>query len=149
MSGPDDEGPPLLEPHGLSLLSLLAAAVISFFFLVFALFALVPLFFDFLDGEALGPLILPIYVFNRYVEALIGSLVFTVIGAALVMLEHARPFPRWLPQALSFPVAWTLILPSRLEFGGSWLSWFLFGAIIAGTFCVHWHALNWARAIWD
>ena len=109
MSGPDDEGFPFLPPHGLSLVSLLASAVISFF----------------------------------------GSLVFTVIGAALVMLERARPFPHWLPQAISFPVAWALILPSRLEFGGSWLSWLIFGAIAAGTFFVHWYALNWARGIWD
>src|SRR5947199_223217 len=77
VSGPDDEGPPLLQPHGLSLVSLLAAAVISFFFLVFAFFALVPLFFELIDGDAIGPLILPIYIFNHYVEALIGSMIFT------------------------------------------------------------------------
>ena len=82
MSGPDDEGPPFLRPDGLSLVSLLAAAVISFFFLVFAFFAIFPLFFELLDGEAIGPLILPIYTFNRYVEALIGSMIFTVIGTA-------------------------------------------------------------------
>jgi hypothetical protein len=149
VSGPNDEGPPFLQPDGLPLVSMLAAAVISFFFLVFAFFAVVPLFFELIDGDAIGPLILPIYIFNHYVEALIGSMIFTVIGAALVMLERARPFPRWLPQAISFPVAWALVLPSRLEFGGSWFSWLIFGAIAAGAFCVHWHALNWARGIWD
>jgi len=149
MSGPDGEGPPFLQPHGLPIVSLLASAVVSFFFLMIALSAIFPLFFELVDGEEIGPLIFPIYAFNPYVEALIGSLVFTVIGAALVMLEHARPFPRWLPQAISFPVAWALILPSRLEFGGSWLSWLIFGAIVAVTFCVHWHALNRARTIWD
>jgi hypothetical protein len=149
MSGPDDDASPFLPPRGLSLVSLLASGVVSFFFLVFAIFAMVPLFFELIDGEAIGPLILPIYMFNHYVEALIGSMVFTVIGAALVMMERARPFPPWLPQAISFPVAWALILPSRLELGGSWLAWLIFGAIVAGTFCVHWHALNWARTIWD
>jgi hypothetical protein len=148
-SVPADEGPPFLQPDGPSLVSLFAAGVISFCFLVFAFFAIVPLFLELLDGDAIGPLILPIYMFNRYVEALIGSMIFTVIGAALVMLERARPFPRWVPLASSFPVAWILILPSRLEFGGSWLSWLIFGAIGAGTFCVHWYALNWARGIWD
>jgi hypothetical protein len=149
MPGPTIEGPPFLRPDGLPLVSLLAAAVISFCFLIFAVFAVFPLFFELIEGEAVGPLILPIYMFNRYVEALIVSMVFTVIGAALVMVQRARPFPRWLPQAISFPVAWALILPSRLEFGGSWLSWLIFGAIAAGTFCVYWHALTWARGIWD
>jgi hypothetical protein len=149
ISGHADEDLPFPEPRGASLVSLLAAGVVSFFFLVFAFFAVVPLFFELIDGDAIGPLILPIYLFNHYVEALIGAMIFTVIGAALVMLERARPFPRWLPQAISLPVAWALILPSRLEFGGSWLSWLIFGAIAAGTFCVYWHALTWARGIWD
>jgi hypothetical protein len=148
-SGPNDEGPPFLKPDRPSLVSLLAAAVISFFFLVFTLSAIFPLLFEFIDGGAIGPLSLPIYTFDRHIEALIGSMVFTVIGAALVMIERVRPFPRWVPLAVSFPVAWALILPSGLEHGGSWLSWLIFGAIAAGAFCVHWQALNWARTIWD
>ena len=65
------------------------------------------------------------------------------------MMERAAAVSPLASLAISFPVAWALILPSRLEFGGSWLSWLIFGAIAAGTFCVHWHALNWARGIWD
>ena len=105
MSCPDDEGLLFLPPRGLSLVSLLASALVSFFFLMFVLSTIFPLFFELIGGDEIGPLIFPIYAFS-YVEALIGSLVFTVIGERSVMLERARPFPHWLPQAISFPVAW-------------------------------------------
>jgi hypothetical protein len=149
-SAPISEGPPIFLAEGPSLLSLLAAALISFIFLSFALLFVFPLLLELgISGEEGGPLSLPIYSYNFLLEALVGSTVFTVVGVALMMIERLRPFPRWLPLALSFPVAWALVLPSALEHGGSWLGWLVFGAMAAGAFCVHWCALDWARTIWD
>jgi hypothetical protein len=145
-----NQGPSLPYPEGLPLVSLLVAAIISFVFLALAPFLVFLLLLEFVsDGGEIGPLSLPIYTHNNFLEALVGTLILTVISLALLMIQRARSFPGWLPFALSFPFAWALILPSALELGGSWLAWLAFGAMVAGVFCLHWQAFNWARTIWD
>jgi hypothetical protein len=147
---PRGEAPPLLHPEGLPLVSILVAAAVSFVFLVMAPFVVFPVLVELMsEGGDLGPLSLPIHIHNPYLEALIGTLILTIVSLALVLLQRFRPYPHRLPFALSFPVAWALVLPSMLEHGGSWLAWLAFGALIAAAFCLHWQAFQWAREAWD
>jgi hypothetical protein len=106
-----------------------------------ALMRLVP------EGQNVGPLALPVFTGSLF-EALVGIAILTVLGLLLLKLELARPYPGWLPPALSLPVAWALILPSALEHGGSWAAWLVFGAEVAGVFCVYWTLLFWATEAW-
>jgi hypothetical protein len=138
-------------PDGPPLMSLFVAAFISFIFLCLIPYFLTPLLLFFSSDEgAAGPLGLP-FGFTRFfvLEALIGSIALTVISYAILMARRWRRFPRWLPFLLAFPVAWAMVLPSRLEHGGPWLGWLTLGTVLAGVFCLHWQAFNWARGIWD
>ena len=147
---PPGEPPPLLLPEGLPLVSMTVAALVSFVFLAMGPFFVAPFLFALMDdGESGGPLLLPIYGHNPLVEALIGTAVLTILSLVLAFILRSRPCPRWLPFALSFPVAWALVLPSMLELGGWWVAWLVFGAILAGAFCLHWQAFLWAREAWD
>jgi hypothetical protein len=126
------------------------AAAVSFVFLVSAPFLLAPVFLAFMtEGESSGPLVLPIFTHNPMLEALVGTVVLTIISLTLVLLERIIRFPARLPFALSFPVAWALILPSMLEHGGWWVAWLVFASLFAGAFCLHWWAFQRAREAWD
>jgi hypothetical protein len=141
---------PLLYPEGLPLVSLFVAGAVSFVFLVLGPLFTAPFLFGLMDdGESGGPLLLPIYTHNPLLEALVGTLVLTILSLVVASAHRLRPFPRWLPLALSFPVAWALVLPSMLEHGGWWVAWLAFGSILAGAFCLHWAAFQWAREAWD
>jgi hypothetical protein len=139
-----------LSNHPPPTVSLVVAAVISFVFLVVAPTFFVPQLLNLLtDGDDLGPLSLPIMAHNVLLEALVGSALLTLISLVIVMAERWRPFPWWLPFALSIPVTGALILPSALEHGGPLVAWLAFCTMIAGIFCIHWRAFTWARTIWD
>jgi hypothetical protein len=137
-----DEHPPFA--------SLLVAAVISFVLLVLLpTIFLGPLLYLLPESDSLGPMSLPIVSHNVFLEALVGSGLLTIISLIIVMAERWRRVPRWLPFALSLPVATALILPSALEHGGPFLAWLAFCVLVAAVFCVHWRAFTWARTIWD
>jgi hypothetical protein len=137
----DGEGPPVL--------SLFFAAVVTFLLLFFAPLFFLPALMRFVpEGESLGPLALPIFT-GSWFEALVGVAVLSVLGLLLLTVERNRPYPAWLPPALSLPVAWALVLPSALEHGGPWIAWLVFGVLVAAVFCVHWMILSWAREAWD
>ena len=99
-------------------------------------------------GQVLLPAALP-QVFSGLRAALSIALILMVISMALLTAERRKPFPPWLPYALSCPVAWLLILPSGLEHGGPWMAWVLVGSLAAGLFCIHWRTFMWARTVWD
>lgn len=148
--GPKAGPPLLLYPEGPPLVSLAVAAVVSFVFLAMAPFVVAPFLFGLMaEGESSGPLLLPIFAHHPLLEAMVGTTVLTILSLVLMAVQQSRPFPRWLPFALSFPAAWALVLPSMLEHGGWWLAWLAFGAILAGAFCLHWQAFLWAREAWD
>ncbi|MFO0888078.1 MAG: hypothetical protein U0790_02910 [Isosphaeraceae bacterium] len=140
---------PVAYNEGVPVFSLAFAAVISFVALCIAPAWLHPMLATLVpEGQNVGPLALPLFA-NSYLEALGVSALLTAIGLVLVSVERFRLYPPWLPLALSFPVAWALILPSALVQGGPWLSWLAFGCIVASVFCVYWTVLNWARGVWD
>lgn len=148
--GVEPERRPVPYPEGLPLMSLFAAAMISFVFLSTASWTMFPFLTEFLnDGGGLGPLSLPTLAGSVLIEALVGTAVLTIISLTILLAERQRSFPGWLPFVASFPVAWALTLPSALEHGGSLLAWLAFGAMIAGIFCLHWRVFTWARTIWD
>jgi hypothetical protein len=125
------------------------AAVISFVLLYFAPLFLLPALTHLVpDGQAVGPLAMPIFV-NSLFEAAVGVAVLTVLSLILVMAERLRAYPIWLPLAASLPMAWVLTLPSALEHGGPLAAWLVFGVMVAGIFCVHWILLSWSRGVWD
>jgi hypothetical protein len=137
-------------PEGPPLMSLLAAALISFVFLATANWTMFPFLSEFLNaGGGMGPLSLPTLSDNVLLEALVGTAFLTIISLTILLAERHRRFPGWLPFVASFPVAWGLTLPSALEHGGSLLAWLAFGAMVAGIFCLHWRVFTWARSIWD
>jgi len=126
------------------------AALVSFVFLSMGPFFVAPVLFGLMDdGESGGPLLLGIYAHNPLLEALVGTAVLTILSLVLTFVLRSRPCPHWLPFAVSFPVAWALVLPSMLELGGWWVAWLAFGALLAGAFCLHWQAFQWARDAWD
>jgi hypothetical protein len=131
-------------------MSLFAAALISFVFLATASWSMFPFLSEYLNaGGGLGPLALPILSDSVLIEALIGTSALTIVSLTIVLAERHRSFPDWLPFVASFPFAWGLILPSALEHGGPLMVWLLFGATVAGVFCLHWRVFTWARTIWD
>jgi hypothetical protein len=137
-------------PEGPPIMSLLAAAPISFVFLATANWTMFPCLADFLNvGGGMGPLSLPTLSDSVLLEALVGTAVPTIISLTIVLAERHRRFPGWLPFVASLPVAWVLTLPSALEHGGSLLVRLAFGAMVAGIFCLHWRVFTWARTIWD
>jgi hypothetical protein len=130
--------------------ALLVAAAISFVFLVVMPLLAVPALVHLLpDGDALGPLSLPIVAHNIFLEALVGSALLTIISLMIVMAQQWRSFPWWLPFALALPVAAALIMPSALEHGGPIVAWLGCCALAAAAFCIHWRAFIWASTIWD
>ena len=123
-------------PEGAPLMSLLAAAVISFVFLSTSSWTLFPFLMEFLnEGGGLGPLSLPTLSDSVLIEALVGTAILTIVSLTILMAERHHKFPSWLPFVASFPVAWALTLPSALEHGGALPMWVAFGAMLAGTFC--------------
>jgi hypothetical protein len=148
--GIEPERRPMPYPEGLPLMSLLAAALISFAFLATASWSRFPFLMDFvIVGGGLGPLLLPVLSDSVLLEALVGTAFLTIITLTILLAERQRRFPDWLPFVASFPVAWGLTLPSALELGGTLLAWLVFGAMVAGVFCLHWRVFTWARVIWD
>ncbi len=148
--GIEPERRPMPYPEGLPLMSLLAAALISFAFLATASWSRFPFLIDFvIVGGGLGPFLLPVLSDSVLLEALVGTAFLTIITLTILLAERQRRFPDWLPFVTSFPVAWGLTLPSVLELGGTLLAWLVFGAMVAGVFCLHWRVFTWARVIWD
>ena len=122
---------PVPFPEGPPLMSLFAAALISFMFLTTASWTMFPILTEFLNnGGGLGPLALPTSPDTCLGEALIGTALPTIISLTILLAERRNfRFPGWLPFVVSFPVAWCLTLPSALELGGSLLAWLAFGAM--------------------
>lgn len=152
-AGVDRRVQALSHPDGSSLVSVLVAGFITFVILAMSPFLLIPMFSQFRsddDGE-IGPLFLflPVFSVLHLLVSLIGSIVLSVISLALVITRRWRPFPDRLPYVLSLPIAWLLILPSKLEHGGAWTEWLILGAVTAGFFCIHWRVFAWTRSIWD
>jgi hypothetical protein len=141
-------------PEGPSIVPALVAGVISFVLLIMlrsfanALFLMLQ---PMSDEGGMGPLALTIPVFSPSVliDCLLGAIVLSVVSLGVLMVHERRTFPTWLPYVLAWPIAWLLILPSKLEHGGSWLAWLVLGALAAGLFCIHWRSLIWAQTIWD
>jgi len=148
--GIEPEGSRVPYPRGLPIMSLVAAALFSFLFLATANWSMFPFLIAFVNvGGELGPLSLPVLSDSVLLEALVGTAVLTIISLTILLAERHRRFPGWLPFVASFPVAWGLTLPSALELGGSMMVWLVFGAMVAGVFCLHWRVFSWARTIWD
>jgi hypothetical protein len=148
--GAERERGPAPYPESPPLMSLGAAALLSFVFLNVAFWRMFPLLSEFLTDEGgLGPLLLPTVSDSLLVEALVGTAVLTIISLTILLVERHLKFSGWIPFVASFPVTWALTLPSALEHGGSLKLWLAFGAMIAGIFCLHWGAFSWARSIWD
>ena len=141
---------PLPFPEGSPRMALIAAAIVSFIALSMSSGPIAIFFSDYLgDGGGLGPLALPTLSDSVLVEALIATVLLTIISLTIILAERHFVFPEWLPYVASFPVAWCLTLPSALELGGSLQAWLVFGAMAAGAFCVHWRVVTWGRTIWN
>lgn len=140
----------VLYREALPFMSLVAAALFSFVFLATASWSMFPFLMEFVNpGGGLGPLSLPVLSNSVLLEAVVGTAVLTIISLTILLVERQRRFPEWLPFVASFPVAWGLTLPSALDLGGSMQVWLVFGAMVAGVFCLHWRVFTWAREIWD
>jgi hypothetical protein len=137
-------------PDGIPIKSLLAAGLFSFTFLATASWTVYPVLALFLsDNGGLGPLLLPTISDSVLVEALIGAAALTIISATIALAERHRRIPEWVPYVASFPVAWGLILPSALEYGGTLPVWFIFASAAAAIFCIHWRIFTWSQSICD
>ena len=109
-----------------------------------------PFLTEYLDDEGgMGPLLLPTLSNSVLLEALVGTVILTIISLTILLAERQRRFPGRLPFVASFPAAWGPTLPSALEHGSSLLVWLAFGAMVAGNFCLHWRVFTRARTIWD
>ncbi len=141
---------PLPFPESPPHMALFAAALVSFIALSLSSGPIVAYLSDYLgDAAGLGPLALPTLSGSVLVEALIATILLTIISLTIILAERHHSFPEWLPFVASFPVAWCLTLPSALELGGSLRAWLVFGAMAAGVFCVHWRMVTWGRTIWN
>jgi hypothetical protein len=144
LAGPTRRPP--LYPEGIPIPSLSAAALISFVCLATSSWTIYPAISEFLDeGGGLGPFALPTVSGSVLVEALIGTAVLTIISLTILLAQRHHRIADWIPFVASFPAAWALTLPSALEHGGSLPMWFIFGAMVAGIFCVHWGMITWLR----
>jgi hypothetical protein len=72
------------------------------------------------------------------VIAVLGSLLFLVVGIILQAWQYHRPFPSRWPALLAFPIAMGLLMPEALLRGGSAVSGAVIGAALAVAFGVHW-----------
>ncbi len=138
-------------PEGPPLLSLFVTALVSILVLSMGTLPMFSFLADLLNvGGGLGPLALPTFFLgSALLEALFATAVLTIISLTIFLAERHFKFPVWLPYAASFPVAWALTMPSALELGGSLQMWLVFGAVVAGVFCLHWRVFTWAQTIWD
>jgi hypothetical protein len=83
------------------------------------------------------------------VIAVVGALLFLVIGAILQVWQYHRPFPSRWPVFLAFPIAWGLLVPEALLRGGSLLSGAVVGSAIALAFATQWASLVYLREALD
>lgn len=137
-----DEGPPLACN--------IAAAIFSFFNLMVL---------DFLSAQYFGNvsptmestwvLLMDLLPYGGLVNAVVGSIVMTVLAVSLQIFQRGRRFPDWLPLVLAWPAAWVLVAPSALQHSDDWAPWFIIGALAAFVFCCHWLCLMLAREAWD
>ena len=82
---------------------------------------------------------------ESFVIAVVGSLVFLVIGVILQAWQSHRPFPSRWPLIFAWPIAWVLLVPDALLRGGSVLSGVIVGAVVALAFGVYWVTLVYLR----
>jgi hypothetical protein len=81
--------------------------------------------------------------------AVVGALLFLVIGAILQAWQYQRPFSSRWPALLAFPIAWGLLVPEALVRGGSLLSGAVVGSALALAFSIQWAALVYLREAMD
>jgi hypothetical protein len=86
---------------------------------------------------------------DTFVTAVVGALLFLVVGAILQTWQYQRPFPSRWPVLLAFPIVFALILPEPLVKGGSLLPGAAIGFVIALAFGVHWGMLVLLRETMD
>jgi hypothetical protein len=105
-------------PEGPPIMSLLAAALISFVFLATANWTMFPFLADFLNvGGGMGPLSLPTLSDNVLLEAPAGTAVLTIISLTILLAERHGTFPGLQPiMPLDLPVkvrSWELTVYPR------------------------------------
>lgn len=75
---------------------------------------------------------------ESFAGAILGAGVFLLIGAALQVWRHHRPFPAYRPILVVLLLAWALIIPEALARGGSVVSGGIVGAAVALAFAIQW-----------
>ena len=100
------------------------------------------------DDQVAGLFILADFE-QTLVVAVVGALLFLVIGAILQFWQYHRPFPSRRPAFLAFPIAWGLLMPEALMRGGSLLSGAVVGTAIAVAFGIQWAAVVCLRETLD
>jgi hypothetical protein len=100
------------------------------------------------DDQVAGLFILADFE-RTLVIAVVGALLFLVIGAILQFWQYHHPFPSRRPAFLAFPIAWGLLMPEALMRGGSLLSGAVVGTAIALAFGVQWAAVVYLREAMD
>jgi hypothetical protein len=145
----EPERQPLLYSEGLPFLSLLVSTMVAFPVCVISPRVTGPILaaLESSAGSA-GPHSLLMFM-GGWLEAATVVLVLSIMNAAIHMAQRFRPFPDWMPFCLSPPIAFVLIAPSALEFGGSLRAWLAAGLMVAMVFCFQWRLFTWAREIWD
>jgi hypothetical protein len=113
------------------------------------LHVLATLWQDAIGDDRVASLFLLASLEETLVIAVVGALLFLVIGAILQVWQYRRPFPSRWPVLLAFPILWGLLVPEALLRGGSLLSGFVVGSAIATTFGIQWATLVYLREALD
>jgi hypothetical protein len=93
---------------------------------------------DALNEDQIANLLILASFEDSIVIAVIGALLFLVIGIILQAWQHHRPFrSRW-AIVLAFPIICILIVPEALMRGGTLLSGTVVASAIAVAFSLHW-----------
>ena len=100
---------------------------------------------DTIDEDPIANRFLATSVEESLVIAVVGSLLFLVIGVILQAWQSHRPFPSRWPLIFACPIAWVLLVPDALLRGGSVLSGVIVGTVAALAFGVYWVTLVYLR----
>jgi hypothetical protein len=129
------------------------ATIVGFVCLVFApwicLHVLAALWEDAIGEDRVAGLFVLANLEETLVIAIVGALLFLVIGAILQVWQYHRPFPSRWPAFLAFPITWGLLVPEALLRGGSLLSGAVVGSAIAVAFAIQWATLVCLREAMD